>query len=326
MRILLINLILTLLIFANSGIDGTKIVNGIEYDIVKSEADVMALYNADRGKLLGKTLAFRNLYGEISSCDVSQNELEKYNIGDKVMIFFVVTKEERGKQFYKKIYFNKDDIVFEDGTLSNADRDDTAFGDEAPSRRGKFYKSIDEKKISTKHIASVISKRPIVKLVHEDNSYKYVPNSLNMKLVFMILFTLFIMYLFIKSFNIVGILITLAMLGSFYFIYTTIPNSQKKVFDMSTNEFYSKSPIVEDFYNGYIKFDNIYAFQILKKIECDTYKDNEECYDLYSLNIVLKDYNRLNLVAHGDYETILNDAKTLSEALHKPILNQVDKN
>ncbi len=95
---------------------------------------------------------------------------------------------------------------------------------------------------------------------------------------------------------------------------------------MSTNEYYSKSPVVEKFYNGYIKFDNIYAFQILKKLDCDTYDDNEVCYDLYSLNIVLKDYNRLNLVAHGDYETILEDAKILSEALHKPVLNQIDKN
>lgn len=110
MRLLLVNLIFTLLIFANSGVVDIKIVNGIEYDIVKSEADVIAKYNADGSKLLGKDLAFRNLYGEMSSCDMPQKELKKYNIGDKVMIFFVVTKEERGKQFYKKIYFNKDDI------------------------------------------------------------------------------------------------------------------------------------------------------------------------------------------------------------------------
>ena len=323
MRILLINLILTLLIFADSKIIDTKIVNGVEYYIVKSEADVMAMYNADGNEFTGKDLIFKNLNGRISNSEVPPNELEKYNIGDKVDIFFAVKKEEIDKQIYR-IYFNKDDIVFGDEEPTH--RDDIVFRDETPSHTVKFHKSIDEKKISIKHIASVISKRPMIKLVYKDNSYQYVPAGLNMKIIFMILFTLFVMYLFIKSFNIVGILITLAMLGSFYFIYVVIPNSQKKVFDMSTNEFYSKSPIVEDFYNGYIKFDNIYAFQILKKIECDTYKKNKECYDLYSLNIVLKDYNRLNLVAHGDYETILNDAKTLSEALHKPILNQVDKN
>ncbi len=298
MRILLINLIFALLIFADSKIVDTKIVNGVEYYVVKSKADVMAVYTSDRSKFLGKDLVFKNLNGKTSYGKASQKELEKCNINDKVDIFFVITKGERDKLTYK-IYFNKDKALL---------------------HLQKLHEGIDEKKISTRPIYGFKNRIPLLKLVYKDNSYQYVPAGLNVELVFMIIIIVFIIFIyitiFIKTLNIGGVLIVLSMIGMTYLM--VVHNTERKVFDMERNQFYSES-------NGYIKFDNIYAFQILKNNVCTSTKlGGVMCNDRFSLNIVLKDYNRLNLVVYYDYTDILDDAKILSEALHKPILDIVN--
>lgn len=310
MKILLICILCTLFVFGKAVIVDTKTVNGVKYDVMQSEAVVMKKYDAsDENRAIGKDLVFDNFNGEFSVSDVSQKELEKYPIDSVVTIYYAVTKEERDKRLYK-VYFTRENIQF---------------GLKFVSDVVGFQDDIDEDKVSTKHIYSTISKSPITRLVHKDNTYQYVSAISNVKIFFIFAFIVFVMFLFLKTINLGGILIGMIMLGMAYLMLVVIPNSEKKIFDMETKEFYSGDTEDERAYNGYVKFDNIYAFQILKNRDCIATGEDEECFDAYSLNIVLKDYNRRNITAHGDYESILADVKVLSEALNKPILNQVNK-
>ena len=308
MKIISILLFCLTYIYSASIVD-TKQYNGETYYIVKSQAEVMQRHNS-KEYAEGKDLVFDNLNGEVALSDVSQTALKNYNIDDKVTIYFAVKSNNKNKQLYR-VFFNKKDVTLNTDYTSNTI---------------KVSSSFDKNQISTKPTYSFLTQNPIFELVYKNNEYKYVNNSSKLKIYLAIAFILFIIYMFIKSFNIGGIVIGLIMLGFFY-LYFFMVNSETSTFDMNTEEFYKGQTIQEArTINAYTSFKNIYAFQVLKSrdyIQTDLDKA-KEYFDVYSLNIVLNDTNRINIMAHGDYEQILQDAHTLSTALGKPVLDQTD--
>jgi len=293
----------------SASIVDTKQYNGETYYIVKSQAKVMKRH-ASKEYEEGKDLVFDNLNGEVALSDVSQTALKNYNIGDKVTIYFAVKSNNKSKQFYR-VFFNKTDVKLNSQYTSNTIKKSSSF---------------NKNKISTEPIYSFLTKTPIFELIYKNNEYKYVNNTSNLKVYLAIAFALFITYMFLKSFNIIGVAIGLLMLGSFY-LYFLMTNSETFTFDLNTEEFYKGKTIQEArTINAYTSFKNIYAFQILKShdfIQTDL-KKPKEYFDVYSLNIVLNDGNRINIMAHEDYKQILQDAHTLSTALGKPVFDQTD--
>ncbi len=60
-----------------------------------------------------------------------------------------------------------------------------------------------------------------------------------------------------------------------------------------------------------ILFEDVYALQII----AESIKSKDSRYVSYELNLVLKDATRINLVDHGWYEQLREDADTLSNVL-----------
>ena len=67
------------------------------------------------------------------------------------------------------------------------------------------------------------------------------------------------------------------------------------------------------------KLKDIYALQIVREY-C---KGNKSSYYSYELNLVLNNGERINLVDHGNYVKLLEDAKKLSEFLGRPLWDSV---
>jgi hypothetical protein len=65
--------------------------------------------------------------------------------------------------------------------------------------------------------------------------------------------------------------------------------------------------------------DDIHALQILGERVSGT----DGSYDSYELNLVLRDGRRVNVVDHGDYDTLRRDAETLSRFLGRPLWDTV---
>ncbi|MCK5895511.1 MAG: hypothetical protein KAG20_01835 [Cocleimonas sp.] len=69
-------------------------------------------------------------------------------------------------------------------------------------------------------------------------------------------------------------------------------------------------------------FEQIYALQLISETchssASSTHQRNRS-YESYELNLVLKDGQRINVVDHGDKQTLRKDTATLAQFLHKPI-------
>lgn len=310
MKNILLWIIFSKFLFASIIVD-TKDFNGITYNIVKAKATIMHKYDG-KGKDQGKDLVFDNLNGEFSISDVSQIELSPYNIDDSIDVYYAVKKDETLKRMYR-VFFEKKDVKLNQVPVY----DDIGFSE-----------NLSIEKISTIPTHSVVSKSPLLKLIYKDDKYQYIKVGSTIIIYLAIGFILFVMYLFIKSGSILGVVIGIFMLAFFY-LFSAMTGEEVSMFDMGKKEFYKGSSIEKsrEFGNKYAKFDNIYGFQILKNHECDMVGHNndiEECYDLFSLNVVLKNRHRINLLSHGQYTQIRDDADKLSTALNKPILDQIN--
>ena len=69
----------------------------------------------------------------------------------------------------------------------------------------------------------------------------------------------------------------------------------------------------------YTRLEEIYAIQLLTKYV----NSNQDSYDSYELNLVLKDAERINVISHGDEESLREDAYTLSSFLNKPLWDAI---
>ena len=69
----------------------------------------------------------------------------------------------------------------------------------------------------------------------------------------------------------------------------------------------------------YIKLSDIAAIQILP----EHVSSSESSYTSYEVNLVSEDANRLNVIDHGNYNSIITDAEILADFLNVPIWDAV---
>jgi hypothetical protein len=69
----------------------------------------------------------------------------------------------------------------------------------------------------------------------------------------------------------------------------------------------------------YAELAEVHALQILPEYV----RGNKSAYTSYELNLVLRDGRRLNVVDHGDYESLRGHAETLSVFLDRPVWDAV---
>ncbi len=120
-----------------------------------------------------------------------------------------------------------------------------------------------------------------------------------------------------------GLIFTIA--GSCLLYFGTSPI----VFDQSRGYFWKGRKDPDRSFNGksrknYSGFDNIHALQIISEF-CihKSSSGSSSHYYSYELNLVLKDGNRINVVDHGDLNTLRKDAETLSQFLSKPVWDAI---
>lgn len=70
---------------------------------------------------------------------------------------------------------------------------------------------------------------------------------------------------------------------------------------------------------NYVELNRIHALQLLKE-RC---KANKSSYDSYELNLVLDDATRMNVIDHGNLDSIRDDARGLAEFLGKPLWDSI---
>ncbi|UII25349.1 hypothetical protein LVD15_18860 [Fulvivirga maritima] len=79
---------------------------------------------------------------------------------------------------------------------------------------------------------------------------------------------------------------------------------------------YRKEKIVAD--GKMIDFKNAKALQIINEYVVTR---ESGAYNSFELNLVLDDYSRLNLMDHGDLNSLIEDAKKISKVLKVPIVS-----
>ncbi len=96
-------------------------------------------------------------------------------------------------------------------------------------------------------------------------------------------------------------------------------NLKLLVFDKQLGYYYKKN--IKDFWfmnhmndENSVFLKNVYAIQII-----DEFINNKNPFYSYELNLVMKDYTRINVIDHGDLINLKKDAKQLSEYLHVPL-------
>jgi len=68
------------------------------------------------------------------------------------------------------------------------------------------------------------------------------------------------------------------------------------------------------------RLDDIYALQIISEMVTSHSQDHgTHRYQSYELNLILQDARRLNVIDHGDLDTVRNDARQLSRFLQIPV-------
>jgi len=301
----------TIIIYANSVIE-TKNIDGVTYKLIQTTAKV-TYAGGNNNEVIGKDLYFYNTQGKIALSDISQKELEPYAIKQKITIYYVENSNEPNKQLFR-VYTNKKDVQW---------------GAAYKSNEVGFSNHFDSNKIKKSPIHSFSGYK--MKLISENGGtlYRFVGNYGILPFILFV-FIGFVTLLFLRSGNIGGVAIGILSGLFVYFTMFSIAEEEKSVFDLNNKEFYKGSTIVKAKNNGnrYAKFKNIYGFQILEDEDCNTRGSGvtryEECYDIYELNLVLLNNDRINIICHSDYKQIEADAKQLSTILNKPLMNEVD--
>jgi len=310
-NIFLLIIIYTTIGFASTIIE-TKNINGTEYKLIKTTAEVTYARGSNE-EVIGKDLFFYNSKGKIALSDITQKEISPYAINQKIVIYYVENSREPNQQLFR-VYLDKKDVQWEGVYQSN---------------EVGFNNNLEVSQIKKTPIHSFSGYK--MKLISEANGklYKFVGNYGVLPFI-LFAFIGFVILLFLREGNLGGVAIGTLMLFFLYFMFFSIAEEEKSVFDFNTKEFYKGSTITEarNFGNKYAKFKNIYGFQILKDIDCTTREsgatEHEECNDIYELNLILTNNNRMNIVCHGDYMQIIEDAETLSNVLNKPLMNEVN--
>jgi hypothetical protein len=307
-KIIFALLLLNMIFLYASNVIETKTISGNEYKLIETTAEIT--YARSNDEIIGKDLFFYNSRGKIAVSDITQKELEPYIIHQKITIYYVENSYEPNKQLFR-VYLHKEDVGWTNEYQSN----EVGFNDK-----------IEKEKISNKPIHSFSGYK--MKLVSKDNgnTYAFVGNY-GIVPYASFAFVGFVIFLFVRSGSLAGVAIGVLMELFLYFMFFSMAEGEKAIFNLNTKEFYKGTTIVEarKFGNRYAKFKNIYGFQILKDIE---YTDrgsgsarHKEYYDVYELNLILTNYQRINIVCHGDYEQIIDDARRLSSVLNKPLIS-----
>lgn len=150
------------------------------------------------------------------------------------------------------------------------------------------------------------------------------------------------MYLFSSIFIIVGLIVSamwssqqlsLAIFGLIFvaigfgiLYFASIP----VIFDKSLGYFWQgrKEPSVYTQGNNksLTKLDEIQALQILSERVSGSRNSQgySKSYNSYELNLVLKDGSRKNVIDHGNYQSLVDDANVVANFLNVPVWNQMD--
>ena len=285
----------------------SKNINGIDYQLIKTTAKVTYSRDID-GKVIGKDLYFYNTQRKIAVSDITQKELEPYVINQKIIIYYVENSSKPNEQTFR-VYLNKEDVQW------TGVYDSSEVGSD---------EHLEANKIGKTPIHSLSGYK--MKLVSEDAGrlYKFVGNN-GMELFITFVFIGALVVFFLRQGHIVGAIIGLFMGGTVYLIFSSVTVEEESVFDMNKEEFYKGPTITEakSYNDRYAKFKNIYGFQIIEGQDCSS-RRSVECDEVYELNLVLTDNNRINIACHNDYRQIVDDAEQLSNILNKPLMNEVD--
>lgn len=153
------------------------------------------------------------------------------------------------------------------------------------------------------------------------NLYRFSTDYHILKYIFFIIIGK-ILFSFYKSKNF-KMMIKITFLSILFYLFAVyITNKNSSSFNLDLKEFNDKSTRVqtENFNSSRnIKFKDIYSFQIL---DAKTSYSSKYEVEAYELNVILKDYRRIKLSMHSDYDIIYNQASKISEVLNKPILDQ----
>lgn len=116
-----------------------------------------------------------------------------------------------------------------------------------------------------------------------------------------------------KSISPILVLPIIVIIFLYFFLnnfYTT------RTFDLMGKFYYKwKLQSIQETSKDYTSFRNIHAIQIIKEY---VRSDKTRFYS-YELNLVLKDKTRLNILDHGNLNSIKQDAKIISETLWIPV-------
>ena len=174
--------------------------------------------------------------------------------------------------------------------------------------------------LETTPIHKISNREPHLKLVKGDagNIYRYEETTPFWAKVTILSFMGILLLLSLIKGKRRGTVAILISMGILYMMFH-LTEEEKTVFDLNKRLFHKGDLTVS--------LDDINAFQILKDRACDTDPNShfktQQCYDTYELNIALKDDRRINIVCHGNYEQIRDDATRLSKVLGKPVLDEI---
>lgn len=111
-----------------------------------------------------------------------------------------------------------------------------------------------------------------------------------------------------------------AFVGGLLLYYGTIPivfDKQKGLYINSLQA--RKNTIPGQMVEGGTRLSDIHALQILR----EHVRGNKSSYHSYELNLVLRDGKRVNVIDHGSYPKLLEDAARLAQFLGKPLWDTV---
>lgn len=298
------------ILYANSIIE-TRTLDGVEYKLIETIAEVTYARDTDEN-IVGKDIFFYKNNGDIALSDITQKELEPYSIKEKIKIYYIEKSNEPKAQLFR-VYLHKNDVQWQGSYVS----------------KEVINNNFDSSKIKTSPIHSTSGVQ--LKLVSDGNNiYKFVGNY-GLMPYFLFAFIGLVILLFLRNGNLGGVVIGIFMAMIVYFMIFGMSESEKSVFDLNNKEFYKGETIADarNFGNNYATFNNIYGLQILKDIEFTEIGTGatrrKQYYDVYELNLVLKNNRRINILCHSNLEQLLIDANKLSSLLNIPLMNEINK-
>lgn len=163
------------------------------------------------------------------------------------------------------------------------------------------------------------------KLVKKDSNRIEFRNTLFMSIIPFLLTGPFFVWIFVffpsgeLVIQILSLLPPLGFMGFGVFIY--MRTNKNIVFD-KTHGYYWKRKGNPNFNSiddqGLVKLSEIVGIQLIQEFV----SGNKNSYYSYEINLILSDNSRLNVIDHGDKNSIIRDAQQLADFLQKPLWKQ----